>query len=115
MWNLGVFAAIGLLAGGTARLWYPGREPLQILWTMLSGMAGALIGGWLAAAAWPAAQDGELYAGVLVTALLGAVFVLTLCPYVAYVRRPMTSASPAASPKLPATTPKKEVALAAGK
>lgn len=85
MWDLIVFALIGLLAGAAARLGYPGREHRKVLATLLLGMAGSLLGGLLSWAMWPAV-DGQLHLGALLTSLLGAVLVLVLWPCVAYVR-----------------------------
>jgi uncharacterized membrane protein YeaQ/YmgE (transglycosylase-associated protein family) len=39
---------IGLVIGAIARLIKPGRQKLGILWTLLLGLAGALIGGIIA-------------------------------------------------------------------
>jgi uncharacterized membrane protein YeaQ/YmgE (transglycosylase-associated protein family) len=85
MWDLIVFALIGLLTGAAARVWYPGRELQRILGTMLLGMAGALLGGLISWAIWPAA-DGQLSAGALLTSLLGAVLVVVVWAVVAYGR-----------------------------
>jgi len=46
MWLI-QFALFGLIAGALARLMHPGRDPMNWLWTMLLGMAGAVIGGWI--------------------------------------------------------------------
>jgi len=46
MWLI-QFALFGLVAGALARLLHPGRDPMNWLWTMLLGMAGALVGGWI--------------------------------------------------------------------
>jgi uncharacterized membrane protein YeaQ/YmgE (transglycosylase-associated protein family) len=86
MTDLLVFAAIGVLAGAAARLWYPGREPTQVLGTMLVGMAGAVPAGLISWAVWPAV-DGQLYPGALLMSFLGAVFVLAMWACVAYGRR----------------------------
>ena len=39
---------IGLVIGAFARLIKPGRQKLGLLWTLLLGLAGALIGGIIA-------------------------------------------------------------------
>ena len=39
---------LGLVAGSLARLLVPGRDPMGLLGTMLLGLAGALVGGFLA-------------------------------------------------------------------
>lgn len=70
MWNLFVFALIGLLAGSAAQMWYTGR-PLRIVGTLASGMIGALAGGMIAWISWPS-LDGQLHAGHLLLSVLGA-------------------------------------------
>jgi uncharacterized membrane protein YeaQ/YmgE (transglycosylase-associated protein family) len=77
---------IGLLAGAAARLWYPGREPMQVLVTMLVGMVGAVLAGMISWAGWTA-TDGQLYPGALLTSLLGAVLALGVWALVSYGRR----------------------------
>jgi uncharacterized membrane protein YeaQ/YmgE (transglycosylase-associated protein family) len=86
MSDLVVFASIGLFAGAAARLWYPGREAMSVLGTMLLGAAGSLVGGMISWAVWPAV-DGQLYAGALLTSLVGAVLVLVAWACVSYARR----------------------------
>lgn len=39
---------LGLVAGALARLLVPGRDPMGLLGTMLLGLAGSLVGGFLA-------------------------------------------------------------------
>jgi uncharacterized membrane protein YeaQ/YmgE (transglycosylase-associated protein family) len=39
---------VGLIAGGVARLLIPGRDPMGFLGTLLLGLVGSLIGGFLA-------------------------------------------------------------------
>jgi uncharacterized membrane protein YeaQ/YmgE (transglycosylase-associated protein family) len=41
------YAIFGLIAGALARLIHPGKDPMNWLWTMLLGIAGATIGGWI--------------------------------------------------------------------
>lgn len=42
---------LGLIAGAIARAILPGRQPGGILVTLLTGILGALLGGWIASAA----------------------------------------------------------------
>jgi uncharacterized membrane protein YeaQ/YmgE (transglycosylase-associated protein family) len=86
MSDLLVFATIGLLAGAAARLWYPGREPMQVLGTMLVGTLGAVPAGMISWAMWPAV-DGQLYPAALLMSFVGAVAVLAVWAGVAYGRR----------------------------
>jgi uncharacterized membrane protein YeaQ/YmgE (transglycosylase-associated protein family) len=83
MSDLFVFAVIGLLAGAAARLWYPGRETMRVVGTMLLGMAGSLLGGLLSWAVWP---DDQLHAGALLMSLLGGVLLIVVWACVAYAR-----------------------------
>jgi len=41
------WAIFGLVAGALARLLHPGRDPMNWVWTMLLGIGGALLGGWI--------------------------------------------------------------------
>ena len=86
MWDLIVFAVIGLLAGAAARLLYPGREPMKIIGTMLLGLGGSMIGGLISWTMWPAV-NGQLSFGAFLTSLLGAVFVLAVWAIVIFARR----------------------------
>jgi uncharacterized membrane protein YeaQ/YmgE (transglycosylase-associated protein family) len=85
MSDLIVFAVIGLLAGAAARVWYPGREPMRVMGTMLLGMVGSLLGGLVSWAVWQA-SNGQIHAGALLISLLGAVVALVLWPFVSYAR-----------------------------
>src|SRR5512135_236391 len=46
MWLI-QYAIFGLVAGAIARLLHPGRDPMSWVWTMLLGIGGAVIGGWI--------------------------------------------------------------------
>ena len=41
------WAVFGLVAGALARMLHPGRDPMNWIWTMLLGIGGAVVGGWL--------------------------------------------------------------------
>jgi uncharacterized membrane protein YeaQ/YmgE (transglycosylase-associated protein family) len=85
MWNLLVFAVIGLLTGAAARLLYPGRRSIHILGTMLIGMIAAVVGGMISWCWWPSV-DGEFHTGNLILSVLGAMIVIALGAGVAYKR-----------------------------
>jgi len=69
MWLI-KFAIFGLVAGAIARMLHPGRDPMNWIWTMFLGMAGAVVGGWIGAqmgmnadsgmASWVAAVGGSI-------------------------------------------------------
>jgi len=65
----------GLIVGAIAKLLMPGRDPGGFIVTMLLGIAGALVGGFLGrAAGWYGPNDP---AGFLMS-LLGAVVLLVI-------------------------------------
>jgi len=81
-----IFAGIGLLVGAAARLFYPGRQPVQIAESLLLGILGALAGGAISWSLWPQ-EDGQFQAGNIVGAMIGAALVLAVGAVVAYGRR----------------------------
>ncbi|MEJ7749236.1 MAG: GlsB/YeaQ/YmgE family stress response membrane protein [Candidatus Limnocylindrales bacterium] len=77
--DLGIFGwiIVGLLAGAIAGFFVPGRERYGCLGTMLIGIAGGLLGGFL----WVNVlrQDrASGWLGALIIATLGAVIVLLI-------------------------------------
>jgi uncharacterized membrane protein YeaQ/YmgE (transglycosylase-associated protein family) len=63
----------GLIVGAIAKLVMPGRDPGGIIITMLLGVAGALLGGWIGQAlGWYQPGQG---AGFLMS-LIGAIILL---------------------------------------
>ena len=65
----------GLVVGAVAKLVMPGRDPGGMIVTMLIGIVGALLGGYIGqAVGWYGPQDG---AGFLMS-LLGAIVLLGL-------------------------------------
>ena len=86
------FAIFGLVAGAIARLLHPGRDPMGWIWTMLLGMGGALLGGWLGGL-----MGFDVEGGLTrwVFAVLGAIALLML--YHATTRRTAITGGPATS------------------
>jgi uncharacterized membrane protein YeaQ/YmgE (transglycosylase-associated protein family) len=85
MWDLLVFALIGLLVGAAARLLYPGRQPVSILTTLIIGMLGAL-GGWVISwSLWPM-EDDQYHSGNVLVAMLGAIIAIVFGACVTYAR-----------------------------
>ncbi|WP_199522385.1 GlsB/YeaQ/YmgE family stress response membrane protein [Geodermatophilus marinus] len=48
LWDILGLIVVGLIIGALARLIKPGKQPMSILATMLLGVVGALIGGFIA-------------------------------------------------------------------
>jgi uncharacterized membrane protein YeaQ/YmgE (transglycosylase-associated protein family) len=72
LWSL----IVGLIVGAIAKLLMPGRDPGGIIITMLLGIAGALVAGFLGRAA-GFYQPGDSGPGVIAS-ILGAVLVLAV-------------------------------------
>ena len=63
----------GLIVGALAKLVMPGRDPGGIIVTMLIGIVGALLGGWIGrAVGWYGPNDGAGY----IVSILGAILLL---------------------------------------
>jgi uncharacterized membrane protein YeaQ/YmgE (transglycosylase-associated protein family) len=76
---MGIFSWIiwGLVVGAVARLLLSGRQPIGLLWTMLLGIAGSLIGGFIATDVLNIADSDEFDFGSFLIAV-GASFLLLL-------------------------------------
>lgn len=71
------FIILGLLAGIIAKQILPGADPGGIVVTTLIGIAGALVGGFLAAAIFGAQPLDEFFdVSTWITAIAGAVLLL---------------------------------------
>ena len=70
---------IGLIAGALARLLVPGREPIGILGTILLGIVGSFVGGFLGYALFHKdSQDGFLQPSGIIGSVIGAVIALLI-------------------------------------
>jgi len=73
------FIILGLLAGIIAKAILPGDDPGGIIVTTLIGIAGALIGGFLAAALFDAHPLDEFFdISTWLTAIIGAIVLLLI-------------------------------------
>ena len=73
------FIILGLLAGPIAKAIMPGRDPGGYIVTTLIGIAGALIGGFLAAALFGAHPLDEFFdISTWPTAIIGSIILLAL-------------------------------------
>jgi uncharacterized membrane protein YeaQ/YmgE (transglycosylase-associated protein family) len=87
MADYGILAwiVIGGLAGGIAKLLMPGRDPGGCIVTILLGIAGALVAGWIGrAVGWYGPDDQG--AG-FIAAIVGAIILLLIYRVVAGRRR----------------------------
>lgn len=64
-----VFILVGLVVGALARLLLPGKDPIGLLATILIGIVGAVIGGYLWAAIFGNDQEGVAWIGSILVAM----------------------------------------------
>ncbi len=81
------WAIFGLVAGGLARLLHPGRDSMNWVWTMLLGIGGALVGGWIGSQAGISTDRGLTS---WLAAIGGAVLLLLLYHYLTARSAPAT-------------------------
>ena len=77
MENYGIIGwiVIGLLAGGIAKLLMPGKDPGGCIITILLGIAGAVVAGWIGhAIGWYDTNEGAGF----IAAIVGAFILLFL-------------------------------------
>ena len=67
---------LGLLAGAIAKAILPGDDPGGILVTMLIGIAGAIVGGFIASALGIGELDEFFDIGTWIIAILGSILLL---------------------------------------
>jgi uncharacterized membrane protein YeaQ/YmgE (transglycosylase-associated protein family) len=68
---------IGLVVGLLARLIMPGRDAMGLIATMILGIVGSLVGGFVSSLIWPTTGTRFQPAGFLMS-LVGAIIVLAL-------------------------------------
>ncbi|HEY1082822.1 MAG TPA: GlsB/YeaQ/YmgE family stress response membrane protein [Prosthecobacter sp.] len=81
---MGIFAWIflGLLAGGIAKMLMPGKDPGGCLVTILLGVVGASVGGWIGTQlGWGSVQEFDMRG--LGLAILGSLVLLLIYRMVA--------------------------------
>lgn len=69
---------VGLIAGALAKWVMPGPDPGGIIVTVLIGMAGALLGGFLVNALFGLSEGTSITLASILTATLGAVILLAI-------------------------------------
>jgi uncharacterized membrane protein YeaQ/YmgE (transglycosylase-associated protein family) len=67
-----------LIAGALAKAIMPGRDPGGIIVTMLIGVAGALLGGWIGSALFDVGVNKFWSLSTWLLAILGSVILLAL-------------------------------------
>ncbi len=85
------WAIFGLIAGAIAKMIMPGKDPGGIFVTMLLGVAGALVGGYVGRALWGSAGVTGWGLGSFLLAIGGAVLLLWIYRLAVGRRRPAST------------------------
>ena len=73
------FLILGIIAGALARLLVPGRDPMGLLGTMLLGIVGSFVGGFLASLLLNRGSEGGLLQpSGLIGSIIGAIVALLI-------------------------------------
>lgn len=64
-----VFIVVGLIVGALARLLLPGKDPIGILATIVIGIVGAVVGGYLWTAIFGEGNEGVAWIGSILVAM----------------------------------------------
>jgi uncharacterized membrane protein YeaQ/YmgE (transglycosylase-associated protein family) len=76
--NILSWIVLGLIAGVIAKLLMPGRDPGGCVITMVIGIAGALLGGFLSTLLGFGGLTGEIDFRSMVIAVLGSIILLAI-------------------------------------
>src|SRR3954447_3887831 len=68
----------GLVAGAIAKALMPGRDPGGLIVTMLLGIAGAVVGGFIGRALWGSSGANDWSLGSFALAIVGAIILLAI-------------------------------------
>jgi len=72
------FIILGLIAGAIAKFLIPGKQPGGIIVTMLIGVVGALLGGWLGSVLFGLGLENFWSWQTWIVAILGSVVLLLI-------------------------------------
>lgn len=73
-----VFIVIGLIAGALARFLVPGKDPMGVLATIILGIVGSFVGGFLFALIPGGRRPLDLNPAGIIGSIIGAVVVLLI-------------------------------------
>lgn len=70
---------VGLIIGALARLLVPGRDPMGWIATIVLGVAGSFLGGFIGNLIWPPTTGGSyIQPGGIFLSLIGAILLLLI-------------------------------------
>jgi uncharacterized membrane protein YeaQ/YmgE (transglycosylase-associated protein family) len=87
LWSIIVWAVFGLIVGAIARLLYPGRQEIGLFATMILGIVGSLVGGFVSWLVTGGPEDGPFEGAGWIMSIVGALVVVWLYIAIASRRR----------------------------
>jgi uncharacterized membrane protein YeaQ/YmgE (transglycosylase-associated protein family) len=78
----------GLIAGAIAKLLMPGKDPGGWVITIVLGIAGAVLGGWIGRALWGSTGVNDWSLGSFALAIVGSIILLGIYRLIVGRRRP---------------------------
>lgn len=78
LFSLIAWAVFGLVVGVIARFLYPGRQPMSLAMTMLLGVIGSFVGGFISWGLGFAPGAGPLHGAGWIMSIVGALIVVWL-------------------------------------
>ena len=78
VWSILGTIIVGLIAGALARLILPGKDPMSIWMTILLGIAGSFVGGFIGSLIWRPSGGGYFHPGGILLSVVGAILLLLL-------------------------------------
>ena len=69
---------VGLIAGALAKLVMPGRDPGGIIVTIILGVVGAIVGGWILGTLLGIGTAGTGFIWTIIAGIIGAVILLAI-------------------------------------
>ncbi|HZM91357.1 MAG TPA: GlsB/YeaQ/YmgE family stress response membrane protein [Blastocatellia bacterium] len=76
MFRIIVMIIVGLIAGALARLIMPGKDPMGIWMTILLGIAGSFLGGFIGNLIFRPEGESYFHPGGILLSIVGAVILL---------------------------------------
>jgi uncharacterized membrane protein YeaQ/YmgE (transglycosylase-associated protein family) len=72
-------AIVGLIVGILARFFYPGAVHLNWLWSIVLGIAGSFLAGFIGQMIQPKQGQQALHPGGFIASILGAMLLIFVC------------------------------------
>ena len=92
LWTIITWAVFGLIVGAIARFLYPGRQAMSMPMTMVLGIVGSLLGGFVSWMFGFDPEEGPFQGAGWIMSIIGAVIVVWLSLFLSRRGTPTTRA-----------------------